>query len=191
MGDHRQPEQDLLDLLIYVIHPESAACLADHMLGFARFSCQPRDTWVSSITLRTWLAGDTARNNGRRATQSKNASHSGIIYLEKSLERIWSRGSEKRETWTFELDISSIVISTNSFGDFSKVTVVSELISEDDMKAIVEEARKLWQKFIHQPQAARCLVLFLVLGKMCQQITANYKVIMDRLNKILDLNVSL
>lgn len=95
-----------------------------------------------------------------------------------------------KKNWFFELDVSSVVISTNSFGDFSKVTVVSELISEDDMKEIVESARKLWQKFIHQPQTARCLVFFLLLGEMCQKITLNYNEAIKRINFISQLNVS-
>jgi len=49
---------EYLDLLIYVIHTEIAACLSNHMLRFARFSYQKNDSWVANITLRCWRVGD-------------------------------------------------------------------------------------------------------------------------------------
>jgi hypothetical protein len=88
------------------------------------------------------------------------------------------------------LEISSIVISTNPFGDFSKCTIISELIDEDGMEGIVEEARILWQKFIHQPQTGRCLVFLLVLGKLCQKVTKTYEEAINKLTSILELDVS-
>lgn len=94
------------------------------------------------------------------------------------------------EKLSFELGVSSIVISTNAFGDFSKCTVISKLVGNDDMEGIVQSARQLWQKFIHQPQTARCLVFFLVLGKICEHITQNYKDAVEKLTSILELNVS-
>lgn len=119
------------------------------------------------------------------------------IYLPENLDRVWRKAQKARdqskttlEELSFELDVSSIVISTNAFGDFSKSTIVSELLTEETVRNIVEEARKLWQKFIHQPQTARCLVFFLILGKMCQKITENYTEAIHELTSILELNVS-
>jgi hypothetical protein len=110
------------------------------------------------------------------------------IYLPMNLEEVWLPTVNKK--LSFELEVSSIVISTNAFGDFSKCTVISDLIGKSDMKAIVEDAQKLWQKFIHQPQTGRCLVFFLVLGKMCQQITEDYEKAIQELTSILKLDVS-
>jgi hypothetical protein len=47
-----------LDLLVYVLHTEAAACLSNHVLRFSRFSYQKNDSWVASITLRCWKVGD-------------------------------------------------------------------------------------------------------------------------------------
>jgi hypothetical protein len=88
------------------------------------------------------------------------------------------------------LEISSIVLSTNPFGDFSKCTIISELIDEKEMKDIVEKARILWQKFIHQPQTGRCLVFLLVVGKLCQEVTKTYEEAINKLTSILELDVS-
>jgi len=42
----------------------------------------------------------------------------------------------------------------------------------------------------HQPQTARCLVFFLLLGKMCEVITVCYEEAMNTLSSILKLDVS-
>src|SRR5438045_1457331 len=96
---------------------------------------------------------------------------------------------EVDENLAFKLEMSSIIISTNLFGDFSKCTVISELINEKNMKIIVEDARKLWQKFVHQPQTARCLVFFLVLGEICNVITRDYEEAYNKLTSHLKLDV--
>jgi hypothetical protein len=49
---------EMLNLLIYVIHPAAAACLSNHVLRFSRFSYQKNDSWVANITLRCWRVGD-------------------------------------------------------------------------------------------------------------------------------------
>jgi hypothetical protein len=196
-GRNRNPaiSKDLLDLLVYVLHPSSAPCLGNHVLKFSRFSCQKGDTWVASITLRSWRVD----KNGPQPTykSSQISKDDEPIYLPTILKRIWRKAQNERdpketplEKLSFELDVSSIVISTNAFGDFSKSTIVSTLLGEDDMQNIVQHTRKLWQKFIHQPQAARCLVFFLIVGKMCQQITRNYTAAINELTAILEINVS-
>jgi hypothetical protein len=316
-------------LLVYVIHTESAPCLANHVLKFSGFSCQNRDTWVASITLRSWrvhidsqkVGGTEASKgyvpegggNGQRtgtatglcgvpaaeenssdqtstskngaigsekevsqqtdATQEANAASTETedagtpgdlakeitkstnmsddaaeertestntpddepIILPANLIKIWKnrvekavgnteknskkkpeKHSEKKpenntenvpekesrkikkkavndvedENLTFMLEVSSVAISTNAFGDFSKCTIISELIGKEIMDIIAPQARELWQKFIHQPQTARCLVFFLVLGKICERITKDYEAAVQKLSPILDFDVS-
>jgi hypothetical protein len=179
----------LLDLLVYVIHRESAVCLGNHVLKFSRFACQRgQQNWVASITLRSWQVGERGPEPPKKSTNSSKDDEP--IYLPQNLKKVWEKAKQIEEKLSFELDVSSIVISTNAFGDFSKSTIVSKLIGKDEMEEITQDARKLWQKFIHQPQTARCLVFFLVLSKMCQHITQNYKAAIRELTFILELNVS-
>jgi hypothetical protein len=245
----RNLPKEVVNLLVYVIHTESAACLANHVLKFSGFSCQNRDTWVASITLRSWrvynkseeavgtgtsirsiLNGDeSGQQNGTACGSSTNEKNTGE-QTDTSTNGSVARGKEvcqrakpedtdtpddepiklpeklqdalplkkSGETvvdknLTFVLEVSSIVISTNAFGDFSQCTIISELIDDGKMReegGVVDEAHKLWQKFIHQPQTARCLVFCLVLGKMCQKITENYGEAVGKLTPILKLDVS-
>ncbi|KAE9364857.1 hypothetical protein N431DRAFT_474422 [Stipitochalara longipes BDJ] len=110
------------------------------------------------------------------------------IYLLRNLREVWK--ATQKPQLSFELEISSIVLSTNPFGDFSKCTIISELIDREEMKGIVNEARKLWQQFVHQPQTGRCLVFLLVLGKLVQKITETYNVAINKLTSILELDTS-
>ncbi len=221
--------RELLDLLVYVLHPEAAACLGNHVLRFSRFSYQERDGWVANITLRSWrvphrgpplekptqegvdngtlrtqlnrlLSSGGSPPGERAAPAREGGSHrftdDGPIYLPPTLKEVWggrrmvTQEKLPLDVLSFELDVSSICLSTNPFGDFSKCLITSELLDDGDLAAIVDDARKLWQKFIHQPQTARCLVFLLILGQLCQKVTQNYEDAMKELTALLDLNVS-
>jgi hypothetical protein len=125
-------------------------------------------------------------------TENKTLSNTVKNALEKMEKTMKKTVKDKAEdeNLTFMLEVSSIAISTNAFGDFSQCTVISELIGEKSMEIIVEQARELWQKFIHQPQTARCLVFFLVLSKMCERITEDYEAAVLKLTPILNFDVS-
>jgi hypothetical protein len=184
-------KEKFLNLLVYVMHPEVAGGLGNHVLKFSRFFCERGDTWIASITLRSWLVRE---NSDAKFAKAQTFKDDESIYLP-DLKPLWKNTWKEKEKprlqkLSFELDVSSIVISTNDFGDFSKCTVVSLLLGDDDMEIIVKQAHILWQKFVHQPQTARCLVFFLVLEKMCEHVTKNYKEAIKELTNILSLNVS-
>jgi hypothetical protein len=67
---------------------------------------------------------------------------------------------------------------------------VAEFIDPDTMRILATKARKVWQKFIHQPQTARCLVFFLLLGNMCEVLTGQYETAIGKLSDLLTLDVS-
>jgi hypothetical protein len=90
----------------------------------------------------------------------------------------------------FKLQVSSFVLATNSFGDFSKCTIISEEIDGEELKAIANQAQALWQVFAHQPQTARCLVFFLILGQLVRNMIEQYRHVFNVLRSVLDLDVS-
>ncbi|KAE9372599.1 hypothetical protein N431DRAFT_439681 [Stipitochalara longipes BDJ] len=89
--------------------------------------------------------------------------------------------------------MSSIAISTNAFGDFSKCTIISDLIKDETMQGIVEESQRILQKFIHQPQTGRCLVFLLVEKQLYVDKfgSLGFELIHWSLNSLLKLNHSL
>ncbi|TRX92928.1 hypothetical protein FHL15_006066 [Xylaria flabelliformis] len=75
--------------------------------------------------------------------------------------------------------VSSVVVTTNAFGDFSRCTVISETDDKDTKEerleqVVAEKCNEIWQVFVHQPQTARCLVFFYVLGKLCTKLCKQY-----------------
>jgi len=89
----------------------------------------------ASITLRSWQVGTNGPPSKRDpSARSQTSKDNEPIYLPTNLDRVWKKAQKKGETnlenLSFELDVSSIVISTNTFGDFSKSTIVSKLLNE-------------------------------------------------------------
>lgn len=89
----------------------------------------------------------------------------------------------------FNLTVSSLVISTNAFGDFSKCTILSETVDDFRLVKFVEDSHSLWQKFVHQPQTARCLVFLLALGVMCERLAEQYTTAIKAFASLLNLDV--
>jgi hypothetical protein len=148
----------IVEMLVYVIHPESASCLGYHILNFSSFSCKTGDAWIAGITLKSWQV-EYEETGNRSDSPSQNPSSDDPFRAPDNLSSLWKklRRADKKliEKMIFKPEMSSIVISTNAFGDFSKCTLVTELIGDKEMRDIVQDARKLWQKFIHQPQMPR------------------------------------
>ncbi|PMD41100.1 hypothetical protein L207DRAFT_320963 [Hyaloscypha variabilis F] len=186
-GSSEIPKQ-VLKLLVYVFHPESASCINDYISSFAQFSCSTGDTWVASITLASWQVEKGEINTFRPlGKSSQDLLDSTSLCFPRDLHQI-SGKLKDLEQLIFRSRMSSFVISTNAFGDFSKCTIVTELIGSERMDLIVKEARELWQKFIHQPQTARCLVFLLLLGMICRELTKGYEESINKLSSVLKFN---
>jgi hypothetical protein len=100
---------------------------------------------------------------------------------------IWEKVPEVNENMIFKLKVSSLILSTNAFGDFSKCTVVSGLFDDDSIiKSVIDkDVRKLLGEFFHQPQTARCLVFLLLTGIICQKIVEDYEEAISKLDSVL------
>lgn len=177
----------LLELLVYVYHPESANCLGDHIRNFSRFSCQARDTWIASITLPSWAVQQASLTSEELSSSKGPHGNPTEFSFPWKYHEVWEKVPEVNENMIFKLKVSSLILSTNAFGDFSKCTVVSGLFKDDsNIKSIIDkDIRKLLGEFIHQPQTARCLVFLLLTGKMCQKIVEDYEKAISKLDSVL------
>lgn len=180
----------LLALFSCVIHVDSMDCFINHQSRFPDFSCQKGNTWVTRITLRSWSKSnitidDYNERKKRAGTSESTTTLPGSIgeedvqillpsTLHKSLQSINEAAftKEKQNPGIVNLIVSSIVLSTNSFGDFSQCTIISELLDQEDVE---KRCKSIWEKFIHQPQTARCLAFLAILGLLCQKMADDYR----------------
>jgi len=207
--------KDLVRLLIYVLHRGSIDCVANHMFGFSRFYLNDSSPWVARITVTSWMlqdlephdrgANDTGSlppakqpevpqgEEGYRRRKEKPIYIPANSKREKALHHLKGikGGQHKVKRKQVALTVSSIAISTTAFGDFSKTTIISEILPGSKIIRAGEEAQKLWRVFIHQPQTARCLAFLLLLGLLCQEIAQQYNQAADYFADILNLDVSL
>ncbi|KAI1080457.1 hypothetical protein F5B20DRAFT_539294 [Whalleya microplaca] len=180
----------LLSLFSHVFHRGSTDCLINHLSKFPDFSCQKGDTWTTRITLRSWSKSAVnpleLQQNGIHSDGSGDLSSNedSAIMLPNSLRTplqfINKRAfeSEEKSPGIVQLKVSSIILSTYGFGDFSRCAIISELFNgkQDEVN---RKCKELWERFIHQPQTGRCLVFLTILGLLCQKIAAEYQVAME------------
>jgi hypothetical protein len=145
---------------------------------------------VRSKTLQfLGMPGMHPREAGGRKRTTPLLTDDEPVYFPEELRDVWE-GEGVNERLTFELTMSSVVLSTNPFGDFSKCTVITELLDDKDMEKLAADSRLVWLKFVHQPQTGRCLVFLLLLGRFCRKITQKYDDSIQKLASILKLDVS-
>jgi hypothetical protein len=93
---------------------------------------------------------DIVRDDTRRDPMCQNSFDD--FYLPTNLRQVWEKVGEKvpnvNKKTIFRPEVSSIILSTNFFGDFSKCAVVSEFMDREKMLEVTQEARKVWQKFM-------------------------------------------
>lgn len=106
-------------------------------------------------------------------------------------EKNRQRKSEKNlQHKIFQPQVSSFVLATNGFGDFSKCTIMSQLLTNSDLEdSIAQKSGKLWREFVHQPQTGRCLVFLQVLKTIIREMTDRYRSALETLESDLDLEV--
>jgi hypothetical protein len=102
-------------------------------------------------------------------------------------------GAEKekegeKDLGKYELRVSSVGISTNEFGDFSKCSVVTDLIDENDLIALGDTMQGIWDSFIHQPQTGRFLVFAAILGRLCERMAREYRQLIKEFYEEMDLD---
>ncbi|KAI0453698.1 hypothetical protein F5B21DRAFT_504978 [Xylaria acuta] len=216
--ERRSGDSELVGLFAFVLHPEAVDGFANQLLQISRFFCHGNGRWLARITLRNWTLDDndeaaetppklphpfvrwmrqklsTVRGiEGRSKTQNFRDDQ---ISMPKGLKMAFSRlnpdasDREAKNPKKVLLKVSSIIISTNDFGDFSRCTVISDILPPSAMNLLGTDLKELWQAFVHQPQTARCLAFLLVLGVLCEQITEGYEKATDWFVKLLQLDGS-
>lgn len=140
---------------------------------------------------------DKKRASKKRASKKKASSGKADVKKNDEREDDEREDDERRayrkeqlQKHDFKPQVSSFVLATNNFGDFSKCTIISELVTSGDLKNdIAKRAEKVWRLFVHQPQSGRCLVFFEVLKVVTRKITLQYRKALNVLESVLELDV--
>jgi len=147
-------------------------CFKNHQLRLSRFGLWTKQETVAvHITLRSWAA--RPHDVGFSATREDDK-----IHLPEYLVRKHHRTRDGKVNVDAELRVSSIGLSTNAFGDFSKCSVVTDLLTEGQIEELGQTAQEIWDTFTHQPQTGRLLVFSYVLALLCQQMVVDYNTLM-------------
>ncbi|KAI3318914.1 hypothetical protein HD806DRAFT_510372 [Xylariaceae sp. AK1471] len=192
-------DRELVSTFAFVLHPEAVDGYTNQLLQISRFFCHGDGRWLARITLRGWTP---AKNKGYEKfrgyddrPETRNI-RDDQIFLPKGLEMAFSRLNpdasvrEKKAPMKVLLKVSSIIMSTNDFGDFSKCTIISDIFPPSAMKLLGDDLREMWQEFVHQPQTARCLAFLHILGALCDEITEGYDEAIDWFVNLLKLDGS-
>lgn len=176
--------------LIYVLHPEVVTGLNHHVLSLSRFWCQKRSTWVSTITLKAWSVKpyDMSFNAGMipqvESTGTAKLLCQGEFKHDKSrVQRESMNIIHLTEKSDIVQRLSTITMSTNFSGDFSKCTIISNLLEDTHVSETANRIRGLWQQFVHRPQTARCLAFLLILRKLSTVIRKEYSRVIEEINR--------
>ncbi|KAH6715015.1 hypothetical protein BKA61DRAFT_672983 [Leptodontidium sp. MPI-SDFR-AT-0119] len=180
-------EKSLVAHFVYVFHAESAAAFSDNICKISAFSCKNRGTEA--------LPGNLSilpPKPDKSEVSPEDAPIMLPIHLHEPLRKLHKKvyGLEDEAPGNIRLSASSIVLSTNKFGDFSKCSIISEMITEETLQQLEKEVPILWQRFIHQPQTGRCLVFLLLLGRLCQAIALEHQEAVNYLMAIINIEDS-
>lgn len=176
-------------MLVFVIHPEAATGLSNHVLHVPRFSFLKGPAWTTSITLGSWMLTDRKLDT---LQQQNVLMAKEFIQLPDELKRELQKEESPKDEYSalkflrrsdsgVSFSLSSVILSTNAFGDFSRCTIISEGVDDDlksdrdELRELVEISNETWQLFVHQPQIGRCLVFLHVLGMLCTRLCENYR----------------
>ncbi|GAB1319395.1 hypothetical protein MFIFM68171_09605 [Madurella fahalii] len=180
---------DLMEHLIYVLHPEVVTGLNHHVLCLSRFLCQKRSTWVSTITLKAWSVKPTEMSfNAGMIPQIESP---GVVefLVQGEFERHKSKVQHENmnmipltKTLAIFQRLSTVTMSTNFSGDFSKCTIISNLLEDSHVSETANRIRGLWQQFVHRPQTARCLAFLLILRELSKAIRQEYDRSIEEIN---------
>ncbi|KAJ2998175.1 hypothetical protein NUW58_g410 [Xylaria curta] len=173
-----------VQVLAFVVHPEAVTCLSNHVLHTLRFSFHKGPIWMTSITVGSWILANTEQMTLKHESAMTNESvklPDELRGAAQDAERLRGRNSALTSSQSrVSFFVSSAVLTTNAFGDFSRCTIISEVKDENkkmkrDEPVIAEISNEIWQVFVHQPQTARCLVFLHVLGMLCAKLCKQYR----------------
>jgi hypothetical protein len=211
-----QERRKVTNALRHMWHVETKPTIENHYASFSHLSTTTSPTWSINLTLLHWSLKPREEHSHSSSRQNRSTPSSftfaseaeagnadfykydGSIFppdnlghpIKKALFEI-NLPQPVTGSYKIQRNASSVVISTNLLGDFGKCTVLTTLLDDEAKARISQEAIRIWNACINQPQITRCLIGLAVVGALCSVMQEQYEVIIKELTEKIDLGVSI
>jgi hypothetical protein len=177
-------------------HTQAIDTFDDHFRDSSHFFDNQKDDWTTSITLSYWGCKKMSEKSFGLFHEGRDKAPfppKKVMLQKKNKVHIWRRSQrespEKLANNEIEEGSSSLVISGDIAGNWWTCSVVSTILSETAMSALIEPTILTLNQFVHQPASGRCLIFLSFLGALCESISAEYEGILSELTDAIKLGV--
>jgi hypothetical protein len=169
-----------MQTFVYVWHIESLDTFDAHFSNYSRFLNMVETDWITGITLIYWSIEPLSDTDPDATAASdshppdpfdegrRKARFSPKTFRAK---KFFFRGKKQKQdtdtsqkSYTVQENATSLVISTNPFGEFGKCTLISKIVPEWTYWKVSGQVIYLWAAFAYLPSVARCLIFLAFLG---------------------------
>ncbi|KAL2072990.1 hypothetical protein VTL71DRAFT_10314 [Oculimacula yallundae] len=182
----------LVGSFIYMFHPDGLDTFDTYFGIISRFTESREATmWTTSITISHWSIRPVSLSKGHVQMFKENRNNGDFPPV--SIARL-GFGSFSRKTAgsldptdIVEERCSSLVITGDPAGHLWICSIWSSLTDAESITSPIHSLPSVLQKFIHQQASGRCLVFLILLGHLCEKLTGEYELILERLDIIVGL----
>jgi len=136
-------------------------------------------TWSSSLTVMHWSISPFEDEKSGHVKRFPATAPSSPRSKHSTPDRDMKTSAEQCYWMQETAHATTILMTSNSLGDFIKCSVVSEILPESEMYSFADTASEIWTMFSNQPQTGRCLAFLHLVGLLCEVTSVKYEKILD------------
>ncbi|KAK0715081.1 hypothetical protein B0H67DRAFT_553679 [Lasiosphaeris hirsuta] len=169
----------LVGPFVYIWHNELLDAFEDHLGSTSTFTHNSTETtWTASLTVLHWSI--LPFKNEKSGHVHRFPADDPLPQRRKARQQPSSAAAkETQQHWiTEKAEPTTILMTTNALGDFTKCSIVSKMLPECAIYRFADTATEIWTMFSNQPQTGRCLAFLHLVGLVCEATSAHYEEIM-------------
>jgi hypothetical protein len=155
--------------------------------------------WITRITLIYWSIEPLSDTDSDATVASDShppdpfdEGRRKVFFPPKTFgaKKLFFRGKKRNQdadasqkSYTVQENATSLVISTNPFGEFGKCTVISKIVPELTYLNVARQVFTLRAVFAYLPSVARCLIFLAFLGTLCDGMSTQYDQILSAMTE--------
>lgn len=184
---------------VHLWHPDALDPIDTYFGNISRFQESREPMWTTSITISHWnignIDGDSfsklSSEDTARFKEGNNRKNAGFPPLSVLAGRDKKTLKKKGDSRPFiEERCLSLILTGDSFGYSWTCSLWSSISNVQLVESCITLALPKLQHFIHQPASGRCIFFIILLGHICETLANKYKLILSRLDEIVELGVS-